>query len=72
MSAVTDTGAGFQRPEDFDPAAVWQERTRAFEENRHTVPVRVRLSERGMSLLRTVSPPRTAAGAEDAVVGADG
>ncbi|MDA8371198.1 MAG: WYL domain-containing protein [Nocardiopsaceae bacterium] len=72
VQELTDTGQTFQRPGDFDLASVWTTLSQKFEESRHTMRARVRLSERGLEMLRTLSSPITAAGTNGAEPGEDG
>ncbi len=53
-----------QRPRGFDLAKFWAEATREFEKNLRSETARVRLSPRGVRLLRDVSPPAADAVAE--------
>ncbi|MFC3995775.1 helix-turn-helix transcriptional regulator [Nocardiopsis sediminis] len=69
---IAAAGGGFEHPEGFDLAAQWRAWSREFEESRHTLPARVRLTRRGLDLVRNLSSPLTAAGTEGAEPGADG
>ncbi|MDT0302564.1 helix-turn-helix transcriptional regulator [Streptomonospora wellingtoniae] len=62
----------FERPADFDLAASWAQWSREFEESRHRLRTRVRLTRRGLELMRALSSPITAAGADGLEPGADG
>ncbi|KIH99172.1 transcriptional regulator [Streptomonospora alba] len=62
----------FERPADFDLAACWAEWSREFEQSRHRLCTRVRLSRRGLELVHALSSPITAAGADGLRPGADG
>ncbi|MUL40502.1 WYL domain-containing protein [Streptomonospora sp. PA3] len=62
----------FERPDGFDLAASWAEWSREFEQSRHRMRARVRLTRRGLDLIRALSSPITAAGAEGLEPGADG
>ncbi|GAA4901937.1 helix-turn-helix transcriptional regulator [Streptomonospora salina] len=62
----------FERPADFDLASSWAEWSREFEQSRHRLRTRVRLSRRGLELVQALSSPITAAGAEGARPGPDG
>ncbi|QBI54487.1 helix-turn-helix transcriptional regulator [Streptomonospora litoralis] len=69
---LTVRGESFTRPESFDLAATWAEWARDFEQSRHRLRTRVRLSRRGLELVGALSSPVTAAGAAGLEAGADG
>ncbi|GAA4932985.1 YafY family protein [Streptomonospora halophila] len=62
----------FERPADFDLAASWAQWSREFEESRHRLRTRVRLTRRALELMPALSSPITAAGAEGLEPGPDG
>ncbi|MFC4561850.1 helix-turn-helix transcriptional regulator [Nocardiopsis mangrovi] len=66
------TDGVFAHPDGFDLAGQWRAWSREFEESRHTLPARIRLTRRGLDLMRTLSAPLTAAGTEGAEPGPDG
>ncbi|MBB6171563.1 putative DNA-binding transcriptional regulator YafY [Nocardiopsis mwathae] len=69
---LTDTGAAFDRPGGFDLAEQWALWSRDFEESRHPLRVRVRLTPYGLDMVRSLSSAITAAGTRGAEPGADG
>ncbi|ASU83880.1 transcriptional regulator [Nocardiopsis gilva YIM 90087] len=72
IEELTDTGVVFQRPEGFDLAEQWAIWSRDFEESRHSLRARVRLTPLGLELVRALSSAITAAGTSGAEVGEDG
>ncbi|GAB3458817.1 YafY family protein [Streptomonospora sediminis] len=72
VQKLTTRAETFERPAGFDLAASWAEWSRDFEQSRHRLHTRVRLTRRGLELLRVLSSPITAAGAEGLEPGPDG
>ncbi|MDA0565619.1 YafY family transcriptional regulator [Streptomonospora sp. S1-112] len=62
----------FDRPADFDLAQRWREWSAEFERSRHTLRIRVRLTPRGVELVRALASPLTAAGLDGHTPGPDG
>ncbi|MBV2366365.1 helix-turn-helix transcriptional regulator [Streptomonospora nanhaiensis] len=72
LTAAALRADSFERPADFDLARRWREWSADFERSRHTLRTRVRLTERGVELVRALASPITAAGLDDRSPGADG
>ncbi|GAA1122957.1 helix-turn-helix transcriptional regulator [Nocardiopsis composta] len=72
IKELTDTGLSFTRPDDFDLPALWAAWAEEFESSRYRLHTRVRLTDRGLHLLPSLSSQRTAAGAATARRCADG
>lgn len=72
ISRLTDTGRTFTRPDGFDLARAWREQAHRFEASRHSLQVRVRLTRRGVDMVRALSAPLTADGLAGAEPGPDG
>ncbi|WP_067973324.1 helix-turn-helix transcriptional regulator [Nocardiopsis trehalosi] len=72
IGALTDLGTEFTPPEGFDLAERWRAWSAEFEASRHSLRTRVRLTARGLELVRALASPITAAGTEGREPGADG